>query len=76
MGVRRAIEERKTILTKMRGTKEYVLAERIVFLEEALSTANDVLKENRLLGVLPSMGVSFRKASKHHKKVREILNNI
>ncbi len=56
-----------------RNSKEYQLAERIVFLEEALQTANDILNKNNLLGVLPNRSVSFRGASKHHSKVRKTL---
>ena len=55
--------------------KEYKLAEKIVFLQEALKTANDTLNKSGMIGVLPSSSVSFREASSHHAKVRKTLKN-
>lgn len=61
----------------MRDTKEYLLAEKIVFLQNALDTANMILNNNGMLGVMAdSTGVNFRNASKHHKKIRNVLKDI
>lgn len=58
-----------------RDSKEYELAEKIVFLESALATANKVLNDEGKLGVLPRSSVSFWEGSKHHARVRKVLNN-
>lgn len=57
-----------------RNSKEYQLAERIVHLEEALTTANSILNKEGKLGVLPNGSVSFHEGKKFHKKVRVVLN--
>lgn len=59
-----------------RNTKEYLLAERIVFLEDALKTANSELSKKGSLGVLPDHSVSFKNASKHHARVRKTVKEI
>lgn len=56
-----------------RNTIEYQLAERIVHLEDALSTANKLLNEDGKLGVLPSRSVRFRDGKTFHKRVRKTL---
>lgn len=58
-----------------RDSKEYRLAERVIHLENALKTANQILNENGLLGVLPDFSVSFHEAPKFHSKVRKELKN-
>ncbi|NJO62864.1 MAG: hypothetical protein HC836_32980 [Richelia sp. RM2_1_2] len=55
---------------------EYRLAEKIVHLQNALETANNVLNKNGMLGVLPDHSVSFWKGKKFHKEVREILKDL
>lgn len=59
-----------------RNSEEYKLAEKIVFLQGALSTANKILKDSGKLGVLPNQSISFKESSAHHKKVRTILKSI
>lgn len=56
-----------------RNTMEYQLAEKIVHLEDALSTANKLLNEDGKLGVLPSRSVRFREGNTFHKRVRQLL---
>jgi len=60
-------------MRQLRELQTYKLAEKIVHLQDALDTANSVLKKNGKLGVLPDSSVSFRKGQKFHKRVREIL---
>lgn len=60
----------------MRETKEYHLGERVLRLEEALKTANNILRKNGMLGVLPQYSPpSFREANAYHARVRKILKD-
>lgn len=59
-----------------RNSKEYKLAERIVFLQSALNTANERFKERGEFGVGPDNSISFRKAASHHAKVRRVLKEV
>jgi hypothetical protein len=59
-----------------RNSVEYRLAERVVFLQDALETANGILNDEGKFGVLPNMSVSFKKSSSHHKKVRDTIKEL
>jgi hypothetical protein len=62
------------ILNKIdRNSREYKLAEKIVFLTEALKRSNKILNEDEKLGVLPNHSISFKESKKHHKEVRKII---
>lgn len=60
-----------------RGTREYLLAEKIIHLEDALKTANENARKYGRLGVgVQSDGPSFRNANTFHARVRKILKEL
>ncbi len=59
-----------------RNSREYKLAEKVVFLTESLELTNKMLNEDGKLGVLPNISVSFKNSKKHHSKVRKLLETI
>jgi hypothetical protein len=56
-----------------RNSLEYELAEKIIFLQDALNLANKMLNQKGNFGVIPSRSVSFYNGQQHHKKVRDLL---
>lgn len=55
---------------------EYRLAEQLLKTQSALETANKILNEHGLLGVLPDKpGTTFCQAAKYHKQVRELIKS-
>jgi len=59
-------------LTQIKTENIKELIKKVCFLEDALDEANNTLKENGLLGVIPARTVTFRESSKFYSRVRNI----
>ena len=51
----------------------YALASELLFTRKALASANKILNENGMFGIIPDSVPSFREGRKHHAEVRAIL---